>query len=107
MPFKPGVSGNPGGRPAGLAEFKALCQQKTEKALKRVERIMMSKKSKDSDVIAAAEIIIERAYGKPPQEIKGVQTDPYTRAWTKILEKSGHIGSDGKVRIGSKGKGKT
>lgn len=105
-PFPKGVSGNPKGRPLDLSGLKQLCQEKSLNAINTVEKIMKGETNKHSDKIKAAEIILDRAYGKPIQEVKGVQSDPLTRAWTKIIEKSAHVDADGNVRIGGKTKGK-
>lgn len=112
-PFEKGQSGNPGGRPKGLAELKEACQLRTERNLKALDKIISSKDTKDADRIRAIDIQLERAYGKAIQEVKGVQSDPFTRAWTKIAERAQHVGGDGKVRFDgtihfrSAGKGKT
>ena len=58
--FKPGKSGNPGGRPKGIA---AKAREHTDKALAVLVAAM-----DDSDArvrIAAANSILDRGYGKP------------------------------------------
>ena len=102
--FQKGVSGNPGGRPKTAPEFKTLCQEKSLVALEVVAKILENRFTKDNDRLRAAEIIIERAYGKAPQEIKGAHSDAFTRAWTGIIERAANIGADGKVHIDGKGK---
>ena len=67
--FKPGQSGNPNGRPKQPKEFKALVKSNTVPALEAVIRIMNDDTAKDSDRIKAAELIIDRAYGKSVQPI--------------------------------------
>lgn len=65
--FKPGQSGNPGGRPAKTEEqrtLEAMCREKTPEALAVVLNIMQHGGSERSQ-LAAAEIVIERGHGKP------------------------------------------
>lgn len=68
--FTKGKSGNPNGRakiPADLKEaFKAQCP----KALDILVGIMNDPVSKDNDRIRAAEIILDRGYGKPAQAVE-------------------------------------
>lgn len=67
--FKPGVSGNPAGRakktPQEL-DLIAACKAKTPDALNVIVQLMQTA-DKDSVRLAAAQSIIERAYGKPVQ----------------------------------------
>lgn len=59
-PWKPGQSGNPGGRPKGIA---ALARQHTDKA---IEVLAKALDSKDERVrVTAAEKLLDRGYGKP------------------------------------------
>ena len=67
--FKPGVSGNPSGRPKKTPQeldLIAACKEKTPDALAVILKIMQTG-DKDSVRLAAAQSIIERAYGKPVQ----------------------------------------
>ena len=71
--FKPGVSGNPAGRPKKTAQeldLIAACKAKTPAALDVIVDIMANGE-KEQTRLAAALSIIERAYGKPvqPQDV--------------------------------------
>jgi hypothetical protein len=66
-PFQKGRSGNPGGRPKVEGEIRALAQQHGPAALKRLVQLMGSKNERAA--IAAAQAVLDRAYGKPPQAI--------------------------------------
>jgi len=76
--FKPGQSGNPNGRPKEPKEFKELAKAKSLDALNVVINIMNNDEAKHSDRIKAAEMIIDRAYGKAIQatEISGPEGAP-------------------------------
>ena len=70
--FKPGQSGNPGGRPKKTQEeidLIAACKSKAGAALETILQIMATGAEKNR--LAAAQVVIERAYGKPvqPQDI--------------------------------------
>ena len=59
IPFKPGQSGNPGGRPKGIA---AKAREHTDRA---IEVLASGLEDEDPRVrIAAAKEIIDRGYGK-------------------------------------------
>lgn len=84
MPFKPGQSGNPGGRPKDSAWVKHLAAKRTEDAIKALAdaleatRLVVSAKGDvvaeepDHRVrVAAAQALLDRAHGKPAQAITG------------------------------------
>lgn len=67
--FKPGKSGNPGGRPKRTPEefaFEAACREKTTEALGMIQ-LLMRKADKDSVRLSAAIFILERGWGKAVQ----------------------------------------
>lgn len=71
--FEKGKSGNPGGRPKAAYDVKALAQKNTKEAFEVILRIMRDAEKPDL-ALKAANIIIERGYGKPIQEIAGMNT---------------------------------
>lgn len=60
-----------GGRKPMSKEFKELATSHSVEALETCIEIMKDKKKQAKDRIKAAEIIIDRAYGKAPQAIVG------------------------------------
>jgi hypothetical protein len=64
-PFEKGRSGNPGGRPKLEGEIRKLAQKHGPNALKRLVELMKS--SNERVAVAAAQAVLDRAYGKPPQ----------------------------------------
>ena len=63
MPWKPGESGNPSGRPPEILEVrqvKKLCQEKTEEAIRKVFALMECA-DKDSVQLAAALAVLKIA----------------------------------------------
>ena len=70
-PFKPGQSGNPGGRPKGLTEFRIAARAHSDEALRRLVGLM---RGRNPDPLASARLraireILDRAWGKPSQEL--------------------------------------
>ena len=71
MPFKKGHSGNPGGRPKAIAEIKELARAHTAEAIETLVSIMTNPKAADAARVSAANALLDRGYGKPPQHLTG------------------------------------
>jgi uncharacterized protein DUF5681 len=66
--FKPGQSGNPGGKPKGMAELQAMAR---EHGAASVKVLVEALKHKDSRIrILAAQTLLDRGYGKPQQSLE-------------------------------------
>lgn len=77
--WKKGETGNPGGRPKETVEVRALARQHMAEAITTLVTIM---RKGDSDKVRAmaANFLLDRAVGKPPQalEIGGEGGHPLT-----------------------------
>jgi hypothetical protein len=67
MAFKKGESGNPGGRPKGEGEIRALARTYSKQAIETLAECMNSKNERAA--IAACIAILDRGWGKPAQEV--------------------------------------
>jgi hypothetical protein len=65
-PFEPGRSGNPGGRPRVIDEFRKLARAHAPEAIKELARLALKAKSETARVAAIRELL-DRGYGKPTQ----------------------------------------
>lgn len=69
MPFAPGQSGNPGGRPKLSNELRDAARAATPRALERAIQLI---ESPDENVaLKAINTVWDRAYGKPAQPVDG------------------------------------
>ena len=66
--WKPGVSGNPGGRPKVAAEIRDLARDHGPAAIQRLVDLMNSKN--EGVAVRAAEALLDRGYGRPMQGIE-------------------------------------
>jgi hypothetical protein len=66
MPFKPGQSGNPGGRPKGWAEVNALARQHTAAAIEALVKSLDDRRTR----VQAAQALLDRGWGKPMQAVE-------------------------------------
>src|SRR6476619_5015818 len=76
-PFKKGQSGNPGGRPKVAAEVKELARAHTGVAIESLVSIMTNAKSAPAARVSAANALLDRGYGKPPQHLTGESGTSY------------------------------
>jgi hypothetical protein len=63
--WRPGQSGNPGGRPKVSAEIRNLAREHGPKAIERLVALMHSQN--ESVAVRAAEALLDRGYGRPMQ----------------------------------------
>jgi hypothetical protein len=68
MPFQPGQSGNPGGRPKETAEVRQLAREHTAEIIERLLFWVRSDNPRAS--VAACQALLDRGYGKPSQELE-------------------------------------
>lgn len=66
--WKPGVSGNPSGRPKENSEVKALARQHGEAAIAKLVELLHGEDQKLAK--AAADSLLDRGFGKPGQSVE-------------------------------------
>lgn len=68
--FKPGHSGNPSGRPRSEKHIVALARECSEEAINTLREIMNDPEQRGAARVAAANSILDRAFGKAPMRVK-------------------------------------
>jgi hypothetical protein len=78
-PFPKGQSGNPGGRPKAEGEIRELAQKHGPEALQRLVDLMGS--ANERVAVAAAQAVLDRAYGRPVQGLQLAAADETCARW--------------------------
>lgn len=81
-----GYTGNPGGRPKMPEELKKAFQDRTQDALNTLVDVMTNS-DRGNERVKAAEVILDRAWGKPTQAIDANVTDNTKKIDTSKLTK--------------------
>lgn len=82
MAFVKGQSGNPGGRPKSENPLREAARQYTTAALKTLVEVMKNKKAASAARVTAAVAVLDRAYGKPAQQVDLTNSDgTLAQAW--------------------------
>lgn len=72
MGFKPGQSGNPGGRPKALVSLVELARSQTEASILTLIAIRDKENAPEGARVSAAQALLDRGWGKAPQVIEAV-----------------------------------
>ena len=67
--FQAGVSGNPGGRPAQLAEVAELARARSPKVIETLYNIVLDDKHPTGARVSAAQTLLDRGYGRPQASV--------------------------------------
>lgn len=82
--FKPGVSGNPGGRPKSVKEVQTLASRYSVEALETLVVVMRTARD-PKEVRQAAVAILNRACGMPAQPLTGGGGDPLETEFPDLM----------------------
>lgn len=84
--FKPGQSGNPGGRPKQAAHLRARCQSATDELV--VDAWEAEVRAQGPDWVKCSELLAAYGYGKPsssPEDLDAVKGNPLSGLTTEQI----------------------
>jgi hypothetical protein len=86
MPFRPGVSGNPGGRPKALRDIRESAREYTDETIARL--VVWARSDNARASVAACSLLLSYGWGKPPQamEVSGPNGAPITQIQQIIVD---------------------
>jgi uncharacterized protein DUF5681 len=84
MPWKPGQSGNPSGRPKINPELRDLARRHTKIALTALVEIARDAKAPPAARVAAANALLDRGYGRPMQAVD-LEVQQHAVIWPEPL----------------------
>lgn len=82
--WKPGESGNPGGRPRVIADVRTLAQKHTRQAIETLVKLLNARSEMVRTV--AANSLLDRAVGRPAQAITGPDGGPIQLEAVRVAE---------------------
>jgi len=100
--FKAGEVANPAGRPKVVREIAVLAREYTTQAIETLAEIMRNKRTQSSARVRAAEILLDRGYGKAQQTVNLIQhfgSKELEEAARAILRKRDRVASMQEARI--------
>lgn len=68
--FQPGRSGNPGGKPKAVKDVVEAAREHSAAAIKALAAVIANPAADERAVVAAAKVLLDRAWGQAPQAIQ-------------------------------------
>ena len=83
--FQPGNSGNPRGRPKRDFDVAELARQHTNAAVETLAEVMSDRRAPASARVSAAQALLDRGYGRPPQSLDLAHQNSFSRDFEEFI----------------------